>query len=346
MTVCNRRLDTRSTNHRPNVAEQLWPRNLPAELLLLIAAEIKNRDDVIALSRTSRILHAVAAEILYKSIDIEIGASRHFKQAIFLTDGRLAMLRRTLQVPQLFDIVTEFRVSMAWCGCKKPGVKNMWPGSKCTCDNSDMLLGRIISLLENLQVLHFACWACHNSSDTRHQYLETLRTTRLREMGFQCRCMPSGSKRPYRIFTAPYSRSVTALRWNPFSYDDSIDLWQSEILRGEDCLPQLERLMCKGSLLDASFSRRNITHLACDDVDARTHSIIASKPGSLAHLHIEKKMHSLPEIIVHEPTPYLNLRHIGTFDFITNGVGLLTSKYVNLKVLSCRREGSSSSSKR
>jgi hypothetical protein len=346
VTVCNQRLDVLSANHRSNIAEQPWPRNLPVELLLLIAAEINNRDDLIALSRTSRILHAVVAKFLYESINIEIGSSRHIKQAIFLTEGRLAMLRRTLRGPPLIDIVTEFRVSIAWCGCRKSGMGSIWSGSTCTCDSSDMLLGRIISLLENLQVLHFTCWACHNSSDTRHKYLETLKTTRLREMGFQCRCMQPGSKRPYRIFTAPYARSVTALRWSPFSYDDSIDLWQSEILRDKDCLPQLERLMCKSSVLDTFASKRNITHLACDDVDARTHSIIRSKPSSLAHLHIEKKMHGLPEIIVHEPTPYSNLRHIGTFYFVTNGVGLPTSKYVNLNVLSFRREGSSSSSKR
>jgi hypothetical protein len=116
--------------------------------------------------------------------------------------------------------------------------------SRCNCSKLDTLLGQALKSLVNLQVLHINCACCRVLSDvfSRHTYLEKLRTTELRELSFQCRCLPYDQE-PYRALTAPYMSSIKTLRWELFWKRD-FDPPYRAFLKTHRCLSQISRLLC------------------------------------------------------------------------------------------------------
>lgn len=63
---------------------------------------------------------------------------------------------------------------------------------------------------------------------------------------------------------------------------------------------------------------KEITHLVCNSFSldtSRVHRIAGQKPGLLAHISIQQRIHTIPGFIQSEPTPYQNLQHFGTLQF-------------------------------
>lgn len=211
----------------------------------------------------------------------------------------------------------------------------------CKCDKIDALFGLALTSLECLQSLRFNCGFIANSDihDTRHMYLQQLKTKQLRELMFYCRCSRSESNKPYEILTAPCMRSVTSLGWNrSMSNTDFTDYIQS-LLGLEECLPNLSRLTsAELEVLVPLVSKGRITHLGCRVIDTHLRDALQIHPGTLTHLHLTM-VQSLLDHLAKDPSVYINLRHIGGISYREQSVSYLDmgNKFQKLthSVLAC-----------
>lgn len=251
---------------------------------------------------------------MYRSINVGFNMRPVLYGNTLPLDARqTAVLLRTLRTPRIVDLVTELRVDMRQCDVHNSLLPHFMRGN-CSCDRTDVLLGLALVCLSNLQVLHFTCQFSPepDGNDTRHLYLEKLKSTQLRELVFVCRCTSPSSDKPYHIFAADCMRSLRSLKWMMTRLRTVPEAGAQSLLAEPQTLANVSRVMCENTEpLEGLLSKGNITHLACYEVNDQVRAILERYPGSLVHLRVRAGLEDLYLFISRNLEVYSNLRHIG-----------------------------------
>lgn len=296
-------------------------REIPTGILLHILSFV-SRQDLLAISRASKRLNAVADIALYSSIKIGANSSKWFREnRIPLDEHSQAALYRTIRAPRFTTLVTEFRVDFSWCSSRNVTFSNKVPKNQCTCDELDQLLGQALVSLKNLRLLHFFCICCEDPSDKRHLYLQDLRAECLENLAFECQCMPVTSSKPFRILSAPCMRSVTSLKWEALGNVEP-DASMRSILEDKECLPKLKTLIFRENLEAVAplISKSQLEYIQCSTLDERLQGLLDQQPGALKYLRVLEERPTLPNWLSYSPQTYRNLLIVGEIYSTLRGV--------------------------
>jgi hypothetical protein len=274
----------------------------------MIVSHINNPQDLLSLCLVSRNLYNVSWAMLYKSVSTRLDlARRHFPGMVTLSVSGHLRLFQVLQIPRITGLVTDFRTHIAFCACSLQG-------GKTNCDAFDSLIGQVLEALENLRVLHFTCRCCYSrSSASRHGYLAKLKTRQMYELRFYCGCKLGSEARKSDFLAAPCMQGVTSL-----AIFNGIDSSNLAVLRRDDSLPQLKKLLCYDRrILDSLLSKGTVTHLVLDQPgwdEQRLLDSLRQHPGSLTHFNIANS-DSYPAFLSISIDIFSRLQYIGRLHF-------------------------------
>jgi hypothetical protein len=272
---------------------------LPTELWIHIISYLDGRNDLRALTRTSKFLRTLSLLALCRTVDMSSYKRHQWQSPIKLG------ARNLLQSPDVAAIVTNLRIYLT----HDAYTCDAWSQPTCTCVWLDDLLGECLLATVNLEVLLFTCrLSCSINTDARHRYLEQLKTRKLRTLSFYCYCAPHSTVQCKDILAAPSSASIEALHWNaPSNYTGS----------GHDLqiVPNLRALYYQGKPLDAHLlAIHPIQRICITSVNLPDESLedaLLFTPGNFTHFSIAD-ISKLARLIPIKPSLFSNLQHIGT----------------------------------
>jgi hypothetical protein len=220
--------------------------------------------------------------------------------------------------------VTDLDITLGkWKSCSQwdLSTRSLRLHRRCTCDTIDKEWGRVIVSLSQLTSLQLTCYLCYDSQvDTRHRYLQNLKTRCLKRSAYSCFCSTSDGTKEISILAAPCMRSVTLLDWR---CDSWTQIWRPEFdsfLDNPDTLPNLRWLNYDNSLFSGLLiTKRHITRLSTRWPPGRIplrYSLLSQFPGRLTHLSDhDQGSDEMRFAIMREPEPFRNLQHFGKLEF-------------------------------
>jgi hypothetical protein len=265
-----------------------------------------------ALNRTSRYFRAVTDSALYGSLRIGLASSACRSTRQPMNERMQTVLYRTLQATRYAEIVTEFRIDFSWCGARRlPPLKRL-RRIRCTCSRLDQLLGQALCSFENLRILRFSCYCCNDPTDSRHLYLQHLKAKQLRELTFDCQCMPPESSKLFLICTAPCMRNLTGIEW-PKTRNSAPEPSIRALIEDKECLPQLKGLYFHRNIEAVAplIEKGTLKYLRCSVLNDRIQELVDKHPGALKTLRVKRRKHTIPTLIAQNSNTYRNLVRLG-----------------------------------
>jgi hypothetical protein len=274
------------------------------------------------LNRTSKYFRAITDPALYGTLRIGLASSTCRPTRQPMNERMQTVLYRTLQAIRYAEIVTEIRIDFSWCGARRlPPVKRL-RRLRCTCSRLDQLLGQALCSLENLVYLCFSCYCCKDPTDSRHLYLQHLKTKKLLELSFDCQCMPPQSNKFFLICAAPCMHNLTCIEW-PATGNSAPEPSIRALIKDKECHPRLKGLSFYTDIEAVAplIEKSNLEYLKCSILNDRVQELIDKHLGTLKILRVSHTRDIIPALIAQHPDTYRNLVRVGYLDCSDNEVG-------------------------
>ncbi|KIM22000.1 hypothetical protein M408DRAFT_29093 [Serendipita vermifera MAFF 305830] len=237
--------------------------------------------------------------------------------SMVLDTRRQPLVLRTLVSPRIADLVTEFRIKFPYCVGPSKLLQSLLLVDRCLCADLDTRLGKALTSLPNLQVLHINCLFCPDEEDTRHRYLADLVTTSLRELCLYCKCSRIRIEKSQHILSAPCMQSVITLDWIASGGRVRPDVYDVLTHTYRKVLPLVTKLRYGRTVdLEGIVAGRPITHLGCHTMKDGLHGALSKNTGALNRLRVDENWSNINFYMGRDPEPYRSLRHFGCFRFI------------------------------
>ncbi|KAG8812705.1 hypothetical protein FRC17_001887 [Serendipita sp. 399] len=335
------------TSSLPNQAQ------LPVELLLYIVSFVRDRADLIRLASTSRTLKVIAEPNIYKNIQIKADGDQLHNfgdPTICITKReRLLALFRTLQAPLISTYIFRLRIKldgMRLRDCQRiPLNLPKTVGDESCCQELDTKLGDAITQLSNLEVLSIHCISTGEPPTTpRHKWLANLKSE-LRVLDFTCFCF-QWQPSDITILRAPCFNKLKAVKLYIQGPPANQQGYTSRLQDLVVFPPMIDTLAFNSTLLGRSLGLLIVASATVKNIVFTNGNLASPYRGGLLTDTLKTRGTKVELLFMlnfrhwfptQDPTPYLNLRSVGSIHFQenpTNDIVLqITEPFSSLKQL-------------